>query len=69
MRFWYLLGVFSKISDEHARHFHREVTRISAAALINIFAPQVRRLIEGGAHSSAALIKKLDATKKYFFLI
>ena len=25
MRFWYLLGVFSKISDEHPRHFHTGV--------------------------------------------
>ena len=27
MRFWYLLGVFSKIStaDKHPRHFHRGV--------------------------------------------
>ena len=24
-RFWYLLGVFSKISDEHPRHFYTEV--------------------------------------------
>ena len=24
-RFWYLLGVFSKISDEHPPHFYREV--------------------------------------------
>ena len=25
MRFWYLLGVLSKISDEHPRHFHMGV--------------------------------------------
>ena len=25
MRFCYLLGMFSKISDEHPRHFHRRV--------------------------------------------
>ena len=24
-RFWYLLGVFSKFSDEHPRHFYRGV--------------------------------------------
>ena len=31
-------------------------TRISAAALIQFFAPQVRRLFEGGAYSRAVLI-------------
>ena len=25
MRFWYLLGMLSKISDEHPRHFHKGV--------------------------------------------
>ena len=25
MRFWYLLGVLSKIFDEHPRHFHTVV--------------------------------------------
>ena len=40
------------------------LTRISAAALIKFFAPQVRRLIEGGACQ-----KKLDTTKKSYLLI
>ena len=25
-RFWYLVGVFSKVSDEHPRNFYRGVT-------------------------------------------
>ena len=32
-------------------------TRISAAALIKFFVPQVRRLIEGGAYLRATLIR------------
>ncbi len=43
--------------------FGKLLTRKSAAALIKFFAPQVRRLFEGGAYLRAALILNLDATK------
>ncbi len=46
-----LLYYIQKISS-----FTTVFTRISAAALIKFFAPQVRRLFEGGAYSRAALI-------------
>ncbi len=39
------------------------ITRISAAALIKFFAPQVRCLFEGGAYLRAALINNLEASK------
>ena len=41
-------------------------TRISAAAFIKFFVPQVRRLINGSAYSRVALILKLEATRKNY---
>ena len=34
-RFWYLLGVLSKISDEHPRHFYRGVPPQASVTTMN----------------------------------
>ena len=55
--------IFNTYSDQCEFICYTVVTRISAAALIKFFVPQMRRLSEGGAYL------KLDAIKKSFLLI
>ena len=50
MTFWYLLGVFSKISDEHPRHFHTGVPPPGpnpSSQFPNAISPSAEGLTEG----------------------